>query len=125
MGMLYYGSATSPVHIDDELLAHLKVLMMTKLRRGESFTMTWRHDATSPPGRSTIWLAPSIALRLTFDDAEPCALDPRLLRELAEGVARTGSLILPDLCTPAPAVSPRPSLPVRLVRSEVVGVTPR
>jgi len=136
MGMLYYGSATSPIHIDDVLLAHVKVVMATKLRRGESFTMTWRHDAASPRGRTTLWIQPSIPLRFTFDAAEPCTLDPGLVRDLADGVARTGSLTLPDLWTPGPASirtarhaaalrRPRPHVHAGDEPSEVVGVTPR
>ena len=136
MGMLYYGSATSPIHIDDVLLAHLKVVMATKLRRGESFTMTWRHDEASQPGRTTLWIEPSIPLRFTFDSADPCTLDPRLVRDLADDVARTGTLTLPALWTPTPemARASRHAAPLRRPRSpvrggdgqsEVVGVTPR
>ena len=101
MGMLYYGTADSPVHIDDVLLAHLKVVMTTKLRRGESFTVAWTHDACSPPGRTTLWIAPSIPLRFLFDSSEPATLDPRQIRDLADQVSRTGSLSLPALFTPA------------------------
>ncbi|MCR2812358.1 hypothetical protein NQ166_03230 [Microbacterium sp. zg.Y1090] len=101
MGTLYYGSATSPIHIQDEMLAHLKVVMATKLRRGESFTVTWRHDENSPAGRTTLWIEPSIPLRFTFDSADPAVLDPALLRELADEVSRGGSLTLPPLWTPS------------------------
>jgi len=100
MGMLYYGSATAPIHIEDVLLAHVKVVMATKLRRGESFTVSWRHDQASPSGRTTLWVAPSIPLRFTFDSADPCALDPQVIRDLADGVSRTGNLVLPELWTP-------------------------
>ncbi|MBD7957763.1 hypothetical protein H9651_08940 [Microbacterium sp. Sa4CUA7] len=103
MGMLYYGSATTPIHIEDEMLAHLKVVMATKLRRGESFTVTWRHDEHSPAGRTTLWIEPSIPLRFTFDSADPCVLDPALLRDLADEVSRGGSLTLPPLWTPVAA----------------------
>lgn len=100
MGMLFYGSADSPVHIEDVLLAHLKVVMTTKLRRSESFTVAWRHDAQSPAGRTTLWISPSIPLRFLFDSAEPCALDPQRIRDLADEVSRTGALTLPPLRTP-------------------------
>lgn len=105
MGMLYYGSATSPIHIEDEMLAHLKVVMATKLRRGESFTVTWRHDERSPAGRTTLWIEPSIPLRFTFDAADPAVLDPALLRDLADEVTRSGGLTLPPLWTPSAVAS--------------------
>src|SRR5687767_10259238 len=70
MGTIFYGGDATPIHIEDRALAHLKVVIATKLRRNESFTLTWRHQDDQPGGRSTIWLHPSIPLRFVFDDAE-------------------------------------------------------
>ncbi|MDL5351677.1 hypothetical protein [Microbacterium sp. zg-YB36] len=102
MGTLYYSSASTPVQIEDTLLAHLKVVMATKLRRGESFTLAWQHDENSPAGRTTLWLEPSIPLRFVFDDADPAVLDPRRMQSMADEVARTGAITLPPLHTPRP-----------------------
>src|SRR5690606_261876 len=63
MGILYYGGSNVPIHIEDRALAHLKVVIIAKLRRNESFTVSWRHHPTEPEGRSTIWLHPSLPLR--------------------------------------------------------------
>lgn len=60
MGSLYYGDAQDAIQIDDRALAHLKVVIATKLRRNESFTLSWRHPEGDAPGRSTLWLHPSI-----------------------------------------------------------------
>jgi hypothetical protein len=92
MGSLFYGSDTSAIEIPDRLLAHVKVVLATKLRRGESFTLSWRHPDDEPGGRSTLWLHPSIPLRIVFDDAEPEVLDPQWLQELANGASSTGGL---------------------------------
>lgn len=43
MGTIYYGGSESPIHIEDRVLAHLKVVITTKLRRGESLTVSWAH----------------------------------------------------------------------------------
>lgn len=83
MGTIYYGSAETPIRIDDAALAHLKVVIATKLRRHESFTVSWQHPDGEPGGRSTIWLHPSIPLRFVFDDPEPTTLDRRWIEELA------------------------------------------
>ena len=73
MGHLFYGTSTEPIQIPDRLLAHIKVVVTTKLRRSESFTLSWTHvDGT--PGRSALWLQPAIPLRFVFDSAEPEAL---------------------------------------------------
>ena len=92
MGSLYYGSDSEPIDIPDRLLAHVKVVIATKLRRGESFTLSWRHPQDQPGGRSTLWLHPSIPLRIVFDDAEPEVLDSQWLQELAAGASSTGGL---------------------------------
>ncbi len=71
MGTIYYGGSATPIHIEDRVLAHLKVVVATKLRRGESFTVSWQHPDGETRGRSTIWLHPSIPLRFVFDDPSP------------------------------------------------------
>ena len=62
MGTIQYGNGEE-IHIEDRALAHLKVVIATKLRRNESFTLSWQHPDGDPAGRSTIWLHPSIPLR--------------------------------------------------------------
>ena len=91
MGSLYYGDDRDPIEIDDRLLAHVKVVMATKLRRNESFTLSWRH-AAGTPGRSTIWVQPSIPLRFVFDSAEAESLDPALLSSLANSANSSGGM---------------------------------
>jgi len=83
MGHLYYGNTVEPIEIPDRLLAHLKVVVATKLRRSESFTLSWRHPEDIPGGRSTIWMQPSIPLRFVFQSAADEALDRDLLTRLA------------------------------------------
>lgn len=83
MAKLYYGSDTAPVTLPDRLLGYIKVITATKLRRGESFTLTWS-GAEGENGRSTIWLQPSIPLRFVFGSAEPEQLSGEYLRSLAD-----------------------------------------
>ncbi|SDO46380.1 hypothetical protein SAMN04487848_1013 [Microbacterium sp. ru370.1] len=83
MGSLFYGSSERAIEIPDRILAHVKVVIATKLRRGESFTMSWRHPSGESAGRSTIWIQPSIPLRFVFGSVEPEMLDPALLQTYA------------------------------------------
>ena len=94
MGTIYYGGGAMPIHIEDRALAHLKVVIATKLRRDESFTVSWRHPDDQPRGRSTIWLHPSIPLRFVFDDPEPAALSREWIEELANSASSTGGILL-------------------------------
>ncbi|GAB3595450.1 DUF7882 family protein [Microbacterium tumbae] len=94
MGMLYYGGSESPIQIEDRALAHLKVVIATKLRRNESFTLSWRHPDGDETGRSTIWLHPSIPLRFVFADPEPPTLHAEWITAMAHSANSTGGITL-------------------------------
>lgn len=94
MGSLYYGDTQTPIQIEDRALAHLKVVIATKLRRNESFTLSWRHPEGDAPGRSTLWLHPSIPLRFVFEEAESPELSRRWIEELAHSANSSGGITL-------------------------------
>ncbi|MEH3088146.1 MAG: hypothetical protein PGN24_00660 [Microbacterium arborescens] len=105
MGHLFYGNASDSIEIPDRLLAHIKVLAATKLRRSESFTLTWKHLDDVSAGRSTIWMQPSIPLRFVFDSAESEKLDSSLLTEMARAASSSTGLVV-DLAEYAPEARP-------------------
>ncbi|MDI9890920.1 hypothetical protein AB0870_13765 [Microbacterium proteolyticum] len=123
MARLYYGTDLSPVTFPDRLMAYVKVITSTKLRRNESFTLTWTGDPENP-GRSAIWLHPSIPMRFVFDSADAEQLVGDYLRALADQANASAGLVI-DLRTwqddesslprtPAQHVAPRrPARPVR------------
>ena len=92
VGTIYYGGSATAIHIEDRALAHLKVVIATKLRRNESFTLSWQHPEDQPRGRSTIWLQPSIPLRFVFDDPEPAELSRTWIEELANSANSSGGI---------------------------------
>ena len=99
MGRLYYGNATDAIVMPDHTLAYLRVIATTKLRRSESFSVSWRHPDDVAGGRSTIWLHCSIPLRFEFDSAESYELDRSQLEEMAKAANSSGGLTL-ELCEP-------------------------
>lgn len=44
------------IKIDDRVLAHLKVLVGSKLRRNEPFLLSWQEPADEGHGRSSVWI---------------------------------------------------------------------
>ncbi|CAI9390266.1 hypothetical protein [Microbacterium sp. T2.11-28] len=110
MGTIYYGGSATPVHIEDRALAHLKVVVATKLRRGESFTLSWQHPDGQERGRSTLWLHPSIPLRFVFDEPDPPELSRAWLEELSQTASSSGgiSLVAEHIASTPPEV-PDPS----------------
>lgn len=105
MGMLFYGAAEDPIRIEDRALAHLKVAIATKLRRQESFTLSWRHPDGESQGRSTIWLHPSMPLRFVFDEAEAPQLNMRWIQELMTDASSSGGISLVDEVEDGPGIA--------------------
>lgn len=103
MAKLFYGTTVEPIIIEDRLLAHVKVVVATKLRRGESFTLSWVHGSDEPAGRSTIWLQPSIPLRFVFDSEQPESLDQNILKRMANDANSSRGLSLDGMLDAAPA----------------------
>lgn len=109
MAKLFYGTTPEPITIDNRMLAHVKVVVATKLRRGESFTLSWTHGPDEPVGRSTVWLQPAIPLRFVFDSEQPESLDQDLLKRMANDAnsSRGLSLDIEDAAVAAPAAPAR------------------
>lgn len=90
MGKLIYGH-NEVIDIEDRLLAHLKMAIVTKLRRDEKFSLSWVHEGA---GRSTIWIHPSIPLQFRFDGSRQPALNRAWVEALLTSANSTGGLQL-------------------------------
>ena len=89
--------------LEDRALAHLKVVIATKLRRNESFTVSWTHPEGDAYGRSTIWLHPSIPLRFTFAEPETPELNVKWIQALMVEASSSGGISLVDEVVDGPA----------------------
>jgi hypothetical protein len=83
MGTLYYGSSRTPITIDDRILAHLRVVTGSKLRRSEPFMLSWNESADEGHGRSSVWIHPNLDLIYRFDGGHSPDLDSTLLDEMS------------------------------------------
>lgn len=99
MGRLRYDGTSDPIIIEDTTLAHLKIVIATKLRRQESFMMTWRPVESSVDQRATVWIHPAIPLQFGFDSAELPPVDARLIAEMMKALNASGELTLDRLTT--------------------------
>lgn len=93
MGKLFYGSDAQAIEIDDRLLQYLQVVLSTKLRRGESFTITWT-DIDAQHTRTTLWVQPAIPMRFQYSTPETQRLSGGYLRQLADQAAMSSGLML-------------------------------
>ena len=91
MGHLRYGSPTQTFDIDDRTLAHVEIVTLAKLRRGEPFALT---IPTPAGGRSTLWI--NAASMLVFElDGDPGSIDRAWLETLIEAANGAAGLRLP------------------------------
>ena len=114
VGTLYYGDSGTPIGIEDRALAHLKIAITTKLRRGESFTLSWKHPDEQPRGRSTLWLHPSIPLRFVFDEPEAPELSRSWIEDLMRSANSTGGILLVPEQLDTDAIPTNPDQPVQV-----------
>lgn len=66
MGRLLYGESGMELEFDDRVLMHLQIAIGAKLRRNESFFLSWRDSAAAGSGRSSIWLDSAIPLYFRY-----------------------------------------------------------
>ncbi|OAN40773.1 DUF7882 family protein [Microbacterium sp. H83] len=96
MGRLRYDGTSEPILIDDETLAHLKVIIGTKLRRQESFMLTWRPREGGDPGRVTVWVHPAIPLQFLFQSGDHQPIEKRRVEDMMRTLNASGELVIDD-----------------------------
>ena len=100
MGILTYDGLES--EFDDRVLAHLHVVIVQKLRRGESFCLSWRDTHAVGGGRSSLWLHPSIPLHFKFFGSKPPALNREWISILTlSSNSSQGLVVTPEPDAPA------------------------
>ena len=85
MGKFIYGATAVSVELDDRTLAHLRVAMMTKLRRTEPFMFDL--DIGGGNGRRTFWIHPAVPIQFHFFGSR----NPQLNRAWVEEMVRLAS----------------------------------
>jgi len=83
MGQLIYGAGTA-YEIEDRMLAHVKAAVGAKLRRHESFYLSWSPNSNGI-GRVTLWVSPASSLQFIFEEPVP----PELSRDWLDALAQS------------------------------------
>jgi hypothetical protein len=95
MGTLTYD-VVSKVEFDDRTLVHLQIVIGSKLRRGESFSLSWTKEPQGT-GRTTIWMHPAIPLVYEFRDGKTPPINREWLNALMETAnSPTGLRLVPE-----------------------------
>ena len=80
--------------VDDRTLAHVQIVVVNKLRRGEAFLMSWKDSVEAGSGRSSIWLHPNVLVHFKFDGSRAPTINPEWLAALAESADSSRGLIV-------------------------------
>ncbi len=84
MGHLIYGAYGTPIEFDDRELAHLQAVIISKLRRGESFALSFH---SRDGGRTVLWLNDAIPLQFVFSGSKM----PTLSRQWLDALVLTSN----------------------------------
>jgi hypothetical protein len=94
VGTLNYGSWA--VEFDDRVLTHLQIVIVKRLRRGESLLMSWIDSTAVGDGRSSIWLTNAVPLYFKFSGSRVPAIDMDWLHRLEASADASTGLIVTD-----------------------------
>lgn len=97
MGTLVYGSDRFAIEIDDRTLAHLQLAVVAKLRRRESFALTWRDEDGSGQGRTVLWIHEAIPLRFEYAGSRMASINKTWVDALLVTASTTvGMRLIPE-----------------------------
>lgn len=82
MGHLYYGASRAEIDFDDRTLAHLEVVVVSKLRRNESSVFTLEIPIAHGSGRRALWFRADMDLEFHFTGSRAPAINRAWVEEL-------------------------------------------
>lgn len=96
MGKFIYRDQVR-VDFEDRLLAHLQVVIGSKLRRGEPFYFSWKDDHSVGGGRTAVWMHPGASFTFKFHGGRAPALNRSWLEALMHTAnSATGLHVVPE-----------------------------
>jgi hypothetical protein len=103
VGQLLYDAGSQSFDIEDRALAHLRVVFMNKLRRGEPFLF----HVPDPHGMGTrsLWIHPAVSLVFSFYGSRSPALNREWLDQMMTEANGVNGLAL----APEPLLSAEPA----------------
>ncbi|MEU1972827.1 ATP-dependent DNA ligase [Microbacterium sp. NPDC019599] len=93
MGKFSYEDSVR-VEFDDRALAHLQVVIGTKLRRDEAFFFSWRDELSNGGGRTSVWIHSHAGLVFRFHGSRTPRLNRTWLDALMYAANSPGGLQL-------------------------------
>lgn len=96
VGTLTYDSKLTAT-FDDRVLAHLQVVMWSKLRRGEQFSFTWSEPTRNGFGRTSIWVSPNVSIAFEYFGSKSPVINRRWIEVLSKSAnSPAGLQLIPE-----------------------------
>ncbi|MET0726051.1 MAG: hypothetical protein ABWY36_06840 [Leifsonia sp.] len=94
MGSLFYDG--DDFEFDDRILAHLQLVISTKLRRRENFFLTWSQPLERGSGRHSIWIDNGVPIRFFYSGSRTPSINRDWVESLMLSAGRASGLLLGD-----------------------------
>jgi len=99
VGTLFYDG--DGYEVDDRTLVHLQLAISTKLRRRESFFLTWAVPIEQGSGMHTIWIDNGIPIHFYYSASRPTDINRAWLEALVVSSGRSfGAYLIPEAGLP-------------------------
>jgi len=112
LGTFIYDTVANSVEFDDRTLAHLRIVIMNKLRRSEPFMFDV--EMRDGSGRRAFWVSTSVPLQFRFYSTRQPWINRTWIEQLMSAASGpNGLMVLPEPdelvdVTPQPDVSAEP-----------------
>jgi hypothetical protein len=93
LGTLKYDGTT--VDFPDQVLAHIEIVVVQKLRRQEAFFLSW-HESEGGGGRTGIWMHPAALVTFHYASREPAEIDRDWVARLLAAASSTAGMFVTD-----------------------------
>lgn len=101
MGHLIYGVAPA-IQIDDWGLLHLQAVILTKIRRNESFSFNWDDEprvggddaSVAPAQHGSVWISKSSSLYFSYEGPRDRPLNHAWIAALSQAASSNSGLRL-------------------------------
>ncbi|NYE21441.1 ATP-dependent DNA ligase [Microbacterium immunditiarum] len=100
MGRFIYDASGNSVEIEDRTLAHLRIVVMNKLRRSEAFMFDV--DMGDGSGRRSFWMHPSVPMQFHFYGGRQPRINRMWVEDLMQAASGPNGLTI----VPEPADDP-------------------
>ena len=96
MGLLHYGEARFA--FDDRSLAHLQIVVSTKLRRAERFFLSWNQSSESGDERIAVWIDNGVQIYFQYSSTDQPSINRRWIEEMLDQANSSAGVHLTQEC---------------------------